>query len=61
MSKATEMSAYGNNTLLQEETEVPSSTEDTASPDQETDQEPDPEVSFHLWHNRPFQTSLCHT
>ena len=33
--------------MLQEESEVPSSPEDTASSDQEIDQEPDPEVSFH--------------
>ena len=47
MSKATQKSAHGKHNLLQEESEIPSSREDTASPDQEIDQEPDPEVSFH--------------
>ena len=47
MPKATIRSACGNNNLSQEESEVPSSPEDTASSDHEIDQEPDPEVSFH--------------
>ena len=33
--------------MLNEKSEVPSSPKDTASSDQEIDQEPDPEVSFH--------------
>ena len=37
----------GKQNLLQEESEVQSSPEDTASSDQEIDHEPDPEVSFH--------------
>ena len=47
MPKATQKSACGKHNLLQEESEVPRSPEDTASSDQEKDQEPDPEVSFH--------------
>ena len=46
MPRTTKNSAHGNN-LLQEESEVPSSPEDIASSDQEVDQEPDTEVSFH--------------
>ena len=44
MPASTQKSAHGKHSLLQEESEVPSSPEDT---DQEIDQEPDPEVSFH--------------
>ena len=47
MPNATKEFAPGNNTLSQEESEVPSSQEDTASSDQEIDQEPDPDISFH--------------
>ena len=47
MPKDTKTSPHGNNNLSPEETEVPSSPEDTASSDQEINQEPDPEVSFH--------------
>ena len=37
------ISTHGNNNLSQDETEVPRSQEDVSS----SDQEPDPEVSFH--------------
>ena len=47
MLKGTQKSAHEKHNLLQEESEVPSSPEDTASSDQEIDQEPDPELSFH--------------
>ena len=47
MSKTTKKSSCENSNLSQEEAEVPSSPEDTASSDQEIDQEPDLEVSFH--------------
>ena len=47
MPKTTIKSAHENNNLKQEESEVPSSPEDTVSPDQEIDQEPDPKVSFY--------------
>ena len=46
MPKATQKSVYEKHNLLNEESEVPSSPEDTANSDQERDQEPDPEVSF---------------
>ena len=47
MPRTTQNSACGNN-LSQDETEVPSSQEDVSG----SDQEPDPEVSFHpLGHN----------
>ena len=47
MHKATHKSVHEKHTLLQEESEVPSSPEEMARSDQEIDQEPDPEVSFH--------------
>ena len=63
MPKAITRSAHGNNNLSQEETELLSNPEDTASSDQEIDQEPDPEVSFHP--PRAQQAipipCLCHT
>ena len=43
MPRITKNSAHGNNKLSQDETEIPSSQEDVSS----SDQEPDPEVSFH--------------
>ena len=52
----------GTKNLSQEESEVPSSPEDTANSDQEIDQEADPEVSFyHLGHKKQSKTCLCHT
>ena len=47
MPKAIQKSACEKYNLLQEVSEVPSSPEETANSDQEIDQEPDPEVSFH--------------
>ena len=47
MLKVTQKSTHDSNNLFQEESEVPSSPEETTSSDQEIDQEPDPEVSFH--------------
>ena len=47
MPKATLKSAHEKHNLVQEESEVPSSPEETASSDQEIDQDPDPEVSSH--------------
>ena len=47
MPRTTKNSACGNNNLSQEESEVPSSSENIASSDQEIDHKPDPEVSFH--------------
>ena len=44
MPRTTKNSACGNNNLSQEETEVPNSQEEITSSDQESD----PEVSFHL-------------
>ena len=49
MLRTTKNSSCGKNKLSQEETEVPSSQEDVSS----SDQEPDPEVSFHP--SRPQQ------
>ena len=46
LPRTTINSACGNNSLLQEESEVPSSPEDIASSDQEIDQEPDQKVTF---------------
>ena len=43
MPRTTKNSAHGNNNLSQDETEVPSSQENISS----SDQEPDPEISFH--------------
>ena len=43
MPRTTNNSAHGNNNLSQDETEVSCSQEDVSS----SDQEPDPEVSFH--------------
>ena len=43
MPRTTKNSAHGNNSLSQEDTEVPSSQEDISS----SDQEPDQEISFH--------------
>ena len=57
MPIATKMSAHGKNNLSQKESEVPSNPEDTASSDQEIDQEPGPEVSFHPSRaHKQFQT-----
>ena len=53
-------SAHGDNNLSQEESEVPSSPEDIASSDQEIDQEPDQEVTFHLGHDKLLHTCPCH-
>ena len=47
MPKATQKSAHEKHNLLHEESEVPSSPEETASSDQEIDQGPDQDVSFH--------------
>ena len=44
MPKATQKSVYEKHNLLNEESEVPSSPEETASSDQEIDQETDPKV-----------------
>ena len=46
MPKATQKSACEKHNLSNEESEVPSGPEETSS-DQQVDQEPDPEVSFH--------------
>ena len=59
MLKATKKSSHGNNNLLQEESEVPSSLEDTASSDQEIDQEPDPGVSFHPSRAQQAIPNIC--
>ena len=47
MPKATQKSAHEKHNLLNEESDIPSNPEETASSDQEIDQEPDPEVSLH--------------
>ena len=47
MPKVTQRSPHQSQNLFQEGSEVPSSPEETASSDQEIDQEPDSEVSFH--------------
>ena len=62
MPKATQMPVCEKHNLLNEESEVPSNSEEAASSDQEIDQEPDPEVTFYpLGHNKQFQTCSCHT
>ena len=48
MPKVTQMSAHEKHNLLNEESKVPSSPEETASSDKGMDQEPDPEVLFQL-------------
>ena len=61
MPKATQKSAHGEHNLLQEESEVPSSPEDTASSDQEIDQDPRPEASFHPYRaQQAIPTCSCH-
>ena len=50
----------GKHNLLQEESEVRTSLEDTASSDQEIDQEPDPEFSFHLSRAQPSNSKHVH-
>ena len=61
MPKATKKSAHGNNTFLQE-SEVPSSPEDTASSDKKYIKNQTQKFhSIHLEHNMQFQTCLCHT
>ena len=47
MPTATQKSACEKHNLLNKESEVPSGSEEPASLDQEIDQEPDPEVTFH--------------
>ena len=46
MPKGTQKSVCEKHNLLNEESEVPSDPEETASSDQEVDQEPDPEIPF---------------
>ena len=46
MPKATQKSALEKHNLPNEESEVPSSSEESISSDQEIDQEPDPEISI---------------
>ena len=47
MPKAIQMFAHEKHNLLNEESEVPNGSEEPACSDQERDQEPDPEVTFH--------------
>ena len=46
MPKATQKSAHEKHNLSNDEPEVPSSSEETTSSDQEIDQEPDTEILF---------------